>query len=1198
MGDRGKDKEQLINELLDLRKKITELNKVKVKGITQDKRKLPMSREFYRLIAENTGDVITLHDFNLQSTFTYVSPSIKGSSGYEPEELLGKSPFEFIHPDDKKKLLPVLINYVSAKLKKYFTGKELLTTRRIEFRFKDKEENWRYLQSAVNIVRNQLLLITRDITDQKKAEEALQKSQQEFASLFKSSPEALAYTDGKSNILNINPRFTELFGYTLEEIKGRNIDDGMIHPPDKIEEGKELGRIAKSKGYFKYETIRKKKDGTLFPVSISGSNITIDGQLKGMLVIYIDTTERKNMLNKLKKSEEKYRNLFQNMPGAYYRTDKDGNLIMINPEGAKLLGYNSLEDILGKNITQHFYFTSEERKKYLKELEKNTGNLKDFELTLKKKNGIPLVISDTGHFYYDKDGNIAGVEGIFVDITERKKTEEALRKSQKEFASLFKSNPEALVYLDEKGIILDANLRFCELFGYSLKEIKGRNIDDGMIHPSDKIEEGKKLSVKGLKDYLNHETIRKKKDGTLLPISISSTPLVIDGQAKGVIVIYIDITERKQAEKALQESRNMFVGLFNSSPEAALYQDNVGTILDINPRFTELFGYTPGEIKGRNIDEGMIYPPDKIEEGQRLTRETLKKYSNYETLRKRKDDTLVPVSISISPVVVEGKHQGAIALYQDITERKQNETIQKVLYNISQAANSPISLNQFYKTIHKELGTIIDATNFYIALVDKKVDKVYFPYHQDEMDDNFPILNFSTSNTLTTYIIKTGKPLLSDNSQYEEMINQEILSPKGSTSPQSIWLGVPLKIEERVIGAMAVQSYTHAELYTEKDIKLLEFVSSQVATAIERKSSEERIKHLSFHDSLTGLYNRAYFEEELERYNFPRYYPLSIIILDVNGLKVINDTFGHHEGDKLLQHSSQILISVSRQGDILARIGGDEFAILLPSTTSKQAHEFCERVKQACQQDKIKPIYLKLNISLGHATQEGEYKEINSFLKEADRNMYQDKLFNGKSREKHFLEAFRIILAERDPHTHLHAQRLQELALSLGKRVGITEYQLGNLKLLALLHDIGKIGIPDSILFKTYILTPSEWKKMREHSRIGYRMAKNIPDFAPIAQEILYHHEQWDGNGYPDGLKGEKIPLLSRIISIIDAYDVMQSRRLYKGAVSKTEALKEIKRCAGIQFDPQLVEIFLKIVKNKASRERKELDKERFSGAK
>ena len=935
MEDREIDIEQLKNELMGLRKKIDELEHKKTSQ-KQAEKKLAKSEEMYHLITENTSDVITLTTFNLHPVYTYASPSIKANTGYEPEELIGKSPFDFIHPDDKKKLFPMLKKYINTKVKKLLTSKELPTTERIEFRFKDKEGNWRYIQSTGNIVSNNLLFISRDITNQKKLEEALRKNQQKFVSLFKSSPEALVYTDEKSNILDINPRFTELFGYTLEEIKDRNIDNGMVHPSDKMEEGKKLTEKA-IKGYFYCETVRKKKDGTFFPVVVSGSQVTIDGQLRGMITLYQDITEHQNMLNKLRKSEEKYRSLFENMPGGYYRTDREGNFIMINPEGVKLFGYNSLEDILGKNIAQHFYSASEERKKYLKELEKNEGNLKDFELTLKKKDGSPLIISDTSHFYYDKDENIAGVEGIFVDIT----------------------------------------------------------------------------------------------------------------------------------------------------------------------------------------------------------------------------------------------------------ERKQNETMQKVLYNISKAANSPIFLKELYKTIHKELGIIVDTTNFYIALVDEKEDKIYFPYHRDEKDDDFPIIEFSTTNTLTTYVVKTGKSLLNNSNQYKEMVDQGTLTPMGTSTDESVWLGVPLKIEDKIIGVMVVQSYTNPNLYSESDIKLMEFVSSQIATAIERKSSEEKIKHLSFHDVLTGLYNRAYFEEELERYNFPRYYPLSIVMLDVNGLKVINDTFGHSEGDRLLQHFSQMLTSVSRQGDILARIGGDEFAILLPYTTSGEAHSFCKRIKKACQQDKIEPIYLRLNISLGHTTQEGEHKDINSFLKEADRNMYQDKLFNGKSREKHFLEAFRIVLAERDPHTSDHAQRLQELAFSLGKRVGLNEYQLVNLKLLALLHDIGKIGIPDSILFKTYILTPSEWKKMKEHSRIGHRMAKNIPDFAPIAQEILYHHEHWDGTGYPEGLKGEKIPLLSRIISIVDTYDVMQSRRSYKGPISKTEAIKEIKRCAGTQFDPQLVEIFLKIVKNKATRERK-----------
>ncbi|HDP36725.1 MAG TPA: diguanylate cyclase [Candidatus Atribacteria bacterium] len=488
---------------------------------------------------------------------------------------------------------------------------------------------------------------------------------------------------------------------------------------------------------------------------------------------------------------------------------------------------------------------------------------------------------------------------------------------------------------------------------------------------------------------------------------------------------------------------------------------------------------------------------------------------------------------------------------RDITDQKKTE---EALRKRQQEFTSLFKSNPEALVYLDEKGTILDANLRFCKL-------------------------FGYSLTITAYVIKTGKSLLNDNNQYEEMVTQGILNAMGSTTPQNVWLEVPLKVEDRVIGAMAIQSYTNPNIFHEEDIKIMEFVSSQVATAIERKKTEEKFKHLSFHDSLTGLYNRAYFEEELERFNFPRYYPLSIVMLDVNGLKVINDTFGHSEGDRLLKHLSQILISVSRQGDIVARIGGDEFAILLPYTSSEEAYKFCERIKQACQQDKIEPIYLRPNISLGYTIQEGEYKDTATLLKEADKKMYQDKLFNGKSREKHFLEAFRIILAERDPHTSDHAQRLQELSLSLGQRVGLTEYQLGNLKLLALLHDIGKIGIPDSILFKTYILTSSERKNMREHPRIGYRMAKNIPDFALIAQEILYHHEYWDGIGYPEGLKGEKIPLLSRIISIVDAYDVMQSCRPYKEPLSKAEALKEIKRYAGTQFDPQLVEIFLKIVK-------------------
>jgi len=321
-----------------------------------------------------------------------------------------------------------------------------------------------------------------------------------------------------------------------------------------------------------------------------------------ILIIFIGTiaitiiknfvNERKKSKKILQKSEAKYRNLFENMPGAYYRTDKDGNLMMINPEGAKLFGYNSSEDILRKNVFQYLYFAPEDRKKYLKELEKNKGSLKDFELNLKKKDGSSLVISDTSHYYYDKEGNIAGVEGVFTDIT----------------------------------------------------------------------------------------------------------------------------------------------------------------------------------------------------------------------------------------------------------ERKRSEKFQQVLYNISKAANSPISVDELYQFIHKELSTIIDTTNFFIALADEKEDKIYFPYYVDEKDDNFPILNFSESNSLTVSVIKTSQPLLTNQKRLKEMIGKGELNPIGTLTDESVWLGVPLKVEDRVIGAMAVQSYTNPNLYSKKDIKLMEFVSSQVATAIERKRTEESLQ--------------------------------------------------------------------------------------------------------------------------------------------------------------------------------------------------------------------------------------------------------------------------------------------------------------------------------------------------------------------
>jgi diguanylate cyclase (GGDEF)-like protein/PAS domain S-box-containing protein len=773
----------------------------------------------------------------------------------------------------------------------------------------------------------------------------------------------------------------------------------------------------------------------------------------------------------------------------------------------------------------------------------------------------------------------------------RKEVEKALRDSEKKYRDVVQNTNSIILRMDINGCITFFNEFAQVFFGYTEDEILGKNVVGTTVPEMDSSHRYLRAMIKDIiknpERYAVNENENIRRNGERVWVLWTNKGVFDkDGHISEILSIGNDITERKHAEEALRESEKRFKQLAESAGEWIWEVDADGLYTYSSPVVEKILGFKSKEIIGKKhfFD---LFAPDVREDLKKGTFEAFARkesFKNFVNPNVHKNGSLVILETNGIPIIDnKGNFLGYRGADIDITERKQNERLQQVLYNISKAASSAISLNQLYPLIHQELGSLIDTSNFYIALVNYERSEIFFPYYIDENTDisSTPeVPKYSTSlNTPTLYVIKKGQPLLFDYQKLNQMKAQGLLSPRGAITDKSVWLGVPLKVEDKTVGAMVVQSYTNPELYSEKDIQLLEFVSSQVSTAIERKRIEERVKYLSFHDFLTDLYNRAYFEEELKRLNNSRYYPLSIISLDINGLKVVNDTFGHDQGDKLLQHLASLLTSISRKGDIIARVGGDEFAILLPSTSSQATLDICERIRKVCLEDDIKPAYLRVNLALGYITQEGEYKDIKTLLKEADRKMYQNKLFSAKSREKHLLDSFQLVLAERDPHTEDHSQRLQDLALAFGKRIGLTEYQLNNLKLLALLHDIGKIGIPDSILFKTYILTPSEWKKMKEHPKIGYRMAKNIPDFSPIAQEILHHHEHWDGKGYPDGLKGEKIPFLSRIISIVDAYDVMQSRRPYKGVITKTKAIKEIKRCAGTQFDPQLVKIFLKIVK-------------------
>lgn len=338
------------------------------------------------------------------------------------------------------------------------------------------------------------------------------------------------------------------------------------------------------------------------------------------------------------------------------------------------------------------------------------------------------------------------------------------------------------------------------------------------------------------------------------------------------------------------------------------------------------------------------------------------------------------------------------------------------------------------------------------------------------------------------------------------------------------------------------------------------------------KRAQDKNLYLSYHDTLTNLYNRRYYEEALHRMELEKVLPISVIIGDLNGLKLVNDAFGHSVGDELIISAADAFLSVCRKEDIVARWGGDEFIILLPGIDRNGVEQTVSAIKKECASRNVRSI--PVDISFGWHTRSDESEDMRMVLKSAEDSMFKNKILESQSMRSHTVRVIMNTLHEKNPREEAHSNRVGDLCKLIGEAMELSEQEIKTLHMIGFLHDIGKIAMDEGILNKKGKLTDEEYEQIKMHPEIGCRIIRSSYEVTEISEGILSHHERWNGAGYPKGLTGEEIPLYARIIAVADSFDAMTSMRTYRSCVSGQEAAEEILRCAGSMYDPDVANIF------------------------
>lgn len=1108
--------------------------------------KLEESEEKFQYIFDNSpvGKSLTLASGEI-----HVNKAMCEMLGYTADELKGKKWQEITHSDD--------IEYKQLKFAALLSGEE--NDARFTKRFIKKDGSILWADILTSIRRDKdgkpLYFMTTiiDITDRHEMETKLKQNNRDLLESQRIAHLGTWRLDLTTNQVVWSEELYKMYGFDPSIPPPPFTEHMKLFTPKSWNELSESLNLTSTMGIpYELELETVTSDGSNGWMWVRGeAEKDSKGSIISLWGAAQDITARKKTENEIRRSEERFQLLFNKAPLGYQSLDFDGCFIEVNQKWLDTLGY-SKKEVVGKWFGDFLCPEYVEGFRRRFPIFKSQGYIHS-EFEMLSKNGQRLNISFEGKIGYGIDGEFKQTHCILQDITDQRKAEKALLESEERYKCLFEYSGVGIGYYTTDGIVISYNKRALENIGGKEEDYIGKSFND-LFPPIEAQKFYKRLETAILcdqpqeyEDYLVLNSEPKWFASTFTRV------MNISGAVIGVQIASLDITDRKLAQEELSESQAILKAAFeNSQVGIAIADAPDGRLRYVNKSGLLIRDKSEEELV-KNIDihnyvdvwrilhfDGTPFAEDEVP----LARAVLYGETCSEEFVIRRDNSEDRYVLANAVPIKDSNNiiKAGMVVFLDVTEKRQAEEIMR-------------KQNELFASLLKLLPVgvfMVDAADGKPLVVnDMGADLLGNGILPDANEHNL-------SEVYKAYKGNTGK-------QYPAAEMPVVLGMNGISAH------IDDMVVERTDGSRILLEVFGTPVNDKEGRPWASLVTFMDIT--ERKKTEGELIYLSYHDHLTGLYNRRYHEEELKRIDTKANLPLSIIMCDVNGLKLINDSFGHSFGDKLLIKAAETIKGACRKGDIISRIGGDEFAVILPDTSAEETAQIAGGIKQLASRQAIEKI--ELSISYGYDTKTSDTKKMTEVMANAENHMYRHKLYERSSSRSKTVEIVMNTLFEKSNRESLHSNRVSAICQAIASELHLEKDDVNKIGIAGLVHDIGKMGIDEKILNKAGILSDLEWEQIKKHPEVGWRILSSLNEFSELAQFILHHHERWDGRGYPNGLKGEEIPLAARIITIADSYDAMTSERSYRTGVTQEEAVDELKRCSGTQFDPEIVDVFV-----------------------